>query len=315
MPAVTGKQLLVVDDNLNFCTLVRDFFKDRHEVDISNDPHDALLRAFEGHYDLVISDIRMPGMKGPDLLQRVRAGSPDTKTMLITSYNVDHYVKIAREYDISSIMPKTVPFNFGELDTIVHGLLTDDIFGLNRYLLPDGEIRQTYTVRSSEEGRKVRDHAVEVFMSRFGTSGDMKLVLDETITNAIYHAPKTTDGREKYREFSEVDLQPHEYVYVECGWDSEKFGVSVSDSQGKLNKETVLRKIERHSAGEGLLDDSGRGLHMSRLFADTMIINIRRDVRTEVILINYISKKYKGYKPLYINELRAPVRRDDEGGG
>jgi anti-sigma regulatory factor (Ser/Thr protein kinase) len=152
-------------------------------------------------------------------------------------------------------------------------------------------------------------------MSRFGTSGDMKLVLDETITNAIYHAPKTSDGREKYREFSEVALQPHEYVYVECGWDTEKFGVSVSDSQGKLHKETVFRKIERHSAGEGLLDDSGRGLHMSRLFADTMIINIRPDVRTEVILINYISKKYKGYKPLYINELRAPPRRDDEEGG
>jgi hypothetical protein len=42
---------------------------------------------------------------------------------------------------------------------------------------------------------------------------------------------------------------------------------------------------------------------MSRLFSDRMIINIAPKKRTEVILINYFSHKYRGYKPLYINEL------------
>jgi hypothetical protein len=90
---------------------------------------------------------------------------------------------------------------------------------------------------------------------------------------------------------------------VECGYDREKYAVSVTDNQGKLKKETVLYKIDRQLTGEGLLDDSGRGIHMSRLFADRMIINIDPNKRTEVILMNYFSNKYRGYKPLYINEL------------
>lgn len=82
-----------------------------------------------------------------------------------------------------------------------------------------------------------------------------------------------------------------------------KYAVSITDYQGKLTKETVLYKIDRQITGEGLLDDSGRGIHMSRLFADRMIINIEPGKRTEVILLNYFSHKYRGYKPLYINEL------------
>jgi len=45
----------------------------------------------------------------------------------------------------------------------------------------------------------------------------MKLILDEIITNAVYHAPAYPDGTEKYPEYVEVKLQPDEFVYVECG--------------------------------------------------------------------------------------------------
>jgi hypothetical protein len=72
---------------------------------------------------------------------------------------------------------------------------------------------------------------------------------------------------------------------------------------GRLTKETVLYKIDRQITGEGMLDDSGRGIHMSRLFSDRMIINIAPKSKTEFILMNYFSHKYRGYKPLYINEL------------
>ena len=92
-------------------------------------------------------------------------------------------------------------------------------------------------------------------------------------------------------------------MHLECGYDAEKYGIAVIDNMGRLTKDTVLYKIERQMSGEGVLDDSGRGLHMSRLFSDRLIINIAPKIKTEVILINYFSHKYRGYKPLYINEL------------
>jgi hypothetical protein len=42
---------------------------------------------------------------------------------------------------------------------------------------------------------------------------------------------------------------------------------------------------------------------MSRIFADRMVINIDPGRKTEVILMNYLSPAYRGFKPLYINEL------------
>ena len=46
----------------------------------------------------------------------------------------------------------------------------------------------------------------------FDDIGELKLVLDELITNAVYHAPVTADGEEKYKEFSNIKLEPDEYV-------------------------------------------------------------------------------------------------------
>ncbi|MBD3319524.1 MAG: response regulator [Chitinivibrionales bacterium] len=295
-------KILIVDDSKNFCAMMQDFFTSRYEVGTVRNGEAALERCRNEHFDMVISDINMPGIQGPELLQRIKETWPGIRTILITSYSIDSYITIARRYNISSIMPKTVPFNFSELATMVDGLLTGDIFGLSRYLLPDAEI-DTCTITSSRESRKIRETIVGVLSARFEGAGDMKLLLDETITNAIYHAPRNPDGSVRYREFTEVELEPHEYVQIEYGYDEEKYGVSVSDNLGKLKKEVVLERIDRHTAGQGILDDSGRGIHMSRLFADRMFVNIHPEVKTEVVLVNYISKKYKGYKPLYVNEL------------
>jgi CheY-like chemotaxis protein len=295
--------ILVVDDEKAIRMMLLDYLENDYDVETAETGDAALAALGNRAFDLVISDINMPGMSGPELLARVRAKYPHTKTALITAYNIDEYIKAAKEYSITNIIPKTVPFNFTELDFIVRGLVTGDIFGLSRYLLENGTILERHTITSTADARRIQDHFINLFTEKFGTAGDMKLILDEIITNAIYHAPTQPDGTEKYQEFSDITLEPHEYISVECGYDTEKYGVSITDIQGRLTRDTVLYKIERQITGEGLLDDSGRGIHMSRLFADRMIINIDPNKKTEVILMNYFSNKYRGYKPLYINEL------------
>jgi len=296
-------RILIVDDEKAIRMMMLDYLEDTYHTEAAETGEAALTLLEKCSFDLVISDINMPGINGPELLAKIKALYPSTKTALITAYNVDEYIQAAKEFSITNIIPKTVPFNFAELDFIVHGLVTGDIFGLKRYLLDDGTIIEKHVITSTAESRRIQDHLIELFEKRFGTSGDMKLILDEIITNAIYHAPVLSDGTEKYQEFSDITLEPQEYIYVECGFDSEKYAVAITDCQGHLTKDTVLYKIERQITGEGLLDDSGRGIHMSRLFADRMVINIDPEKKTEVILLNYFSNKYRGYKPLYINEL------------
>jgi CheY-like chemotaxis protein len=296
-------RILIVDDEKAIRMMLLDYLEDNYRIETAETGEAALDLLKNHHFDLVISDINMPGISGPKLLAEIRERYPTTKTALITAYNVDEYIQAAKEFSITNIIPKTVPFNFSELDFIVHGLVTGDIFGLKRYLLEDGTIIEKHVIKSTSDARNIQNHLINLFQQKFGTSGDMKLILDEIITNAMYHAPTLEDGTEKYQEFRDIILETHEYIFIECGFDSEKYAVGITDCQGRLTKETVLYKIERQITGEGLLDDSGRGIHMSRLFADRMVINIDPQKKTEVILLNYFSNKYRGYKPLYINEL------------
>jgi CheY-like chemotaxis protein len=302
---VRGKMsiILIVDDEHTIRMMLSDFLENKYTILSAENGQQALDILAQRTVDLVISDINMPGMNGIELLRTLRTMYPALKTALITAYNVDEYIELIKNDGISNIIPKTVPFNFSELESIVHGLISGEVFGLERYLLPAKTILATYRVTTSREGRNVREEISGLFVRQFGTSGDIKLVLDEIITNAIYHAPVTAEGIEKYSVFSEIKLDPDEYIDVVCGYDQEKYGVSVTDLKGRLRKETVLAKIGRQLSGKGLLDDSGRGIHMSRVFADRMIINIDRGKKTEVVVLNYFSPTFRGYKPLYINEL------------
>ena len=295
--------ILIVDDETSVRMMLFDFLEDRYEVSAAENAETGLSMCKERAYDMVISDVNMPGMKGPEFLSSVKRLRPETHTALITAYNIDSYIRLAREWGVFNIIPKTTPFNFLELGSMIESLLTKNIFGLHRYLLPDHTPLSSFCIRSSLEAKDVREAVTDLLEEKLGTSGNMKLVMDEIITNAVYHAPRYPDGSKKYEEFVEVHLQPDEYVYVECANDAEKYGISITDNKGRLTKDTVLYKIDRQIAGEGILDDSGRGIHMSRLFSDRMIINIAPNSKTEFIFINYFSHKYRGYKPLYINEL------------
>jgi CheY-like chemotaxis protein len=295
--------ILIVDDEISIRMMLFDYLEDKYEVQIAENGEIGLRLCGRQNFDLVISDVNMPGIKGPEFLSEVKKLQPSAAVALITAYNIDNYIRMAKEYNICNIIPKTSPFNFAELDLLIEGLLTKKIFGLSRHLLSDHTLLERFCIRSSLEAKTVREAIIDMFIEKLGSSDNLKLALDEIITNAVYHAPVFPDGTQKYQEFSEVFLQPEEFVSLETGYDSEKYGISVVDNMGGLTKDTILYKIDRQINGEGILDDSGRGIHMSRLFSDRMIINIAPKIKTEIILMNYFSHKYRGYKPLYINEI------------
>jgi CheY-like chemotaxis protein len=275
----------------------------RFDITVAADAAAALQLCEQSPFDMIVSDINMPGTNGIELLSIVRLRWPQMITVLMTGYNVNTYLGQALEHGIANIITKTAPFNLGEIEAELNALLTGAIFGLLRYLLPGGEMVARHEVRSSQDARDVRRSVAELFRERFGTARDVELVVDEIVSNAVYHAPANADGSPKYDDLSEVSLEAEDYITVECGVDSEKYGVSVTDNSGRLTKEIVLERIERHVTGKGLTDRRGRGIHISRMLSDRMIINIKRGERTEVILLNYFQSKYHGFKPLYINEV------------
>jgi DNA-binding NtrC family response regulator len=81
-----------------------------------NDPVIALkhFAENESNYALIISDLRMPGLNGLELLKKVKVSNPKVRTILMSAYNFDEdptYQKYMKEGIIDSTIEKPVTIN------------------------------------------------------------------------------------------------------------------------------------------------------------------------------------------------------------
>ncbi|GGH69599.1 response regulator transcription factor [Phaeocystidibacter marisrubri] len=74
-----------------------------------------------GRYDIVISDVMMPGLGGMELLRQVKESQPDTKVLLLTGLKTEDTVVNAFDLGADDFMTK--PFNPKELVLRVKKLL------------------------------------------------------------------------------------------------------------------------------------------------------------------------------------------------
>jgi len=91
-------QILFIDDDPKAGELMLRFSEDApFEVRVFRDPAQALAW-FKGHgADLIVTDLRMPGMTGMELLAEIRGLSPDVPVIIITAYSsVDNAIEALR---------------------------------------------------------------------------------------------------------------------------------------------------------------------------------------------------------------------------
>ena len=80
-------RVLVCDDKENFVKLVRRILpEDRYDVTSAEDGARALALLAAGDFDVVVTDIRMPGADGLTVLREARARDPDIEVVLMTAY-------------------------------------------------------------------------------------------------------------------------------------------------------------------------------------------------------------------------------------
>lgn len=82
------QRILVVDDELDMLMLLRMMIEDStdYEVETTNNPSEALKMLTEKDVDLIISDLKMPGLDGMELFDEVKDIKPDIPVIIITAY-------------------------------------------------------------------------------------------------------------------------------------------------------------------------------------------------------------------------------------
>ena len=77
---MANKDLLIVDDEILVCESLKEMLSlEGYTVDAVPDGAAALAKIKEDRYQLIISDIRMPGLNGIELLKIVKRRYPDLK--------------------------------------------------------------------------------------------------------------------------------------------------------------------------------------------------------------------------------------------
>jgi CheY-like chemotaxis protein len=80
------RKILVVDDEITVCKSIRQaILSDEYEVAMALSGEEALKKCQEG-YDLVITDLMMPGISGLDLLKSLKETRPETIVIMVTGY-------------------------------------------------------------------------------------------------------------------------------------------------------------------------------------------------------------------------------------
>ncbi|AOG05517.1 MAG: response regulator [Bosea sp. (in: a-proteobacteria)] len=121
-------RILVVDDEEPLRTLVaRGLTMDGHSCLTAADGAEALdtLMAEGGHFDLLLTDIRMPLMDGIALALAAKQAFPDLPIMLMTGYAEQRERARSLDAIVSEVMTK--PFTIAELRTAVLNVIERSI--------------------------------------------------------------------------------------------------------------------------------------------------------------------------------------------
>ena len=115
-------RILVVDDE----TSMQEFLgillqRDGHETTTCGSADQALVALESDDWDLVISDVRMPGMSGLELLDRVRELSPETTVILITAHGTTESAVEAMKHGAYDYLTK--PCSVDEIRLVVEKAL------------------------------------------------------------------------------------------------------------------------------------------------------------------------------------------------
>ncbi len=95
MKTTKPSSILIVDDEPEMrAALTETLRREGYRLEAADNGEEALGRFEAGTYDLVISDVKMPRLSGPELLQAIKERSPETRVVMITAYGtIDNAVE------------------------------------------------------------------------------------------------------------------------------------------------------------------------------------------------------------------------------
>ncbi|RJP24880.1 MAG: sigma-54-dependent Fis family transcriptional regulator, partial [Candidatus Abyssobacteria bacterium SURF_5] len=240
--------LIVEDEDIQRAQLARALLKERRDVVEARSGEEALKLLERQQFDLVISDLKMPGMSGLDLVKQIKEAHEYTSILVITGHGTVDSAIAAMKLGVEDYLTK--PFGSEELNIII-----DKIFEKRDLLAENILLRKQIESQFSFANIISKNHKMQrIFktVASIAPTDSTVLIQGETgtgkelIAKAIHFHSLRKDRR---------------FVAVDCGalpdnlLETELFG----HEKGAFTSATARRigKLEYADGGTILLDEIG----------------------------------------------------------
>jgi DNA-binding NtrC family response regulator len=189
--------VLIVDDDADMRELAYDMLKDRgHQVTMAGSGEEALKRLTEKDYAVVLTDLRMKGMQGLELLTQIKRDHSDINVILMTAFGSVETAVEAMKHGASDYLTK--PVKKDELIRVVERVIREaalrrEVSRLRREVRKEYSFYQILGKSKSIQAvfdliRRVADSPTNVLIT--GESGTGK----ELVAKAIHYNSDRKDA-------------------------------------------------------------------------------------------------------------------------
>lgn len=244
-----SEAILVVDDELS----MREFLsilleREGYATSTAANGAEAMSLLEEKRFDLVISDINMPGLNGIGLLEKIKNISPDTAVLMITAFSTTEQAVEAMKFGAYDYLAK--PFKVEEIKLLVRN-------ALEKQNLLRENTRLKNQVQSSQScngliGKSKKMTEIFSLIGRVATSSATVLICGESGTGKELVAKAIHCNSERRNK---------PFVAVNCGaipetlMESEFFGHAKGAFTGAVAERAGL--FEQANGGTLFLDEIG----------------------------------------------------------
>ncbi len=170
-------RVLLVDDNASVLRFLVSAFTSSHcDVMTASTAEQALELLGDNPFDLVVSDIKMPGLSGLDLLRAIKGKQPGTPVVLITGVPSVNSAVFGLRHGAYDYLPK--PFSVTEVRELVQRLRRDRADGNGNVTYPAG---LTEELARRQGGVEVMSSIGELALAGLEPSVFVEKVLEKTI--------------------------------------------------------------------------------------------------------------------------------------
>jgi len=101
--------VLIVDDDIGMTETLSDILDESgYDVEVANDGFQAIERVKARAFDVILMDIKMPGINGVKTYKKIKKIRPEAAVMMMTAYSVEALVAEALKEGAYGVMYKPI---------------------------------------------------------------------------------------------------------------------------------------------------------------------------------------------------------------